>query len=192
MRFSSGKIWFERFDLCKKTFCNSDHCWSIFNVFRARICAWYSPKGVYQEILSYFWGAGSVLDNLVPADYIIWYHPCCQKYIPTVQWILTEMETPTCCTVTLHPWLDPAKQALLCHIWINRFPWWGRQLQRKLSVFGTEYKEKWTIVIYSIWSFTSSGISIHTWYLFVLYATTFFASTPKSAQICYQKLPCGV
>ena len=28
------------------------HCWSIANVFRARICVWYSPKGVYQDILS--------------------------------------------------------------------------------------------------------------------------------------------
>ena len=135
------------------------------------------------------WAAGSVLDNLVPADHIIWYHPCCQKYIPTVQWILTEMETPTCCTVTLHPWLAPAKQALLCHIWINRFPWWGRQLQRKLSVFGTENKEKWTIVIYSIWSFTSSGISIPYIpyiYLFVCHHLFLPAKcTPKSAHICY-------
>ena len=28
------------------------HCWSIVNVFRARMCSWYSLEGVYQEILS--------------------------------------------------------------------------------------------------------------------------------------------
>ena len=28
------------------------HCWSVVNVFRMRMCALYSPQGVYQEILS--------------------------------------------------------------------------------------------------------------------------------------------
>ena len=29
-----------------------DHCLSIVNVFHSTMCAWYSPQGVYQEILS--------------------------------------------------------------------------------------------------------------------------------------------
>ena len=29
-----------------------DHCWSIVNVFRVRMCSQYSHWGVYQEILS--------------------------------------------------------------------------------------------------------------------------------------------
>ena len=29
-----------------------DHCLSIVNVFHSTVCAWYSPQGVYQEILS--------------------------------------------------------------------------------------------------------------------------------------------
>ena len=64
------------------------HCWNIVNVFRARMCSWYSPKGVYGEILSLgtvlirtLPGAGSVLDNMISVDHVIQYHPCCQ-WIP--------------------------------------------------------------------------------------------------------------
>ena len=70
------------------------HCWNIFNVFRARMCSWYSPKGVYGEILSLgtvlirtLPGAGSVysISPLLPVD--------TKKYIPTVRWILTVLKS---------------------------------------------------------------------------------------------------
>ena len=62
----------------------SYHCWSIFNVFRTRMCSWYSPKGVYCEIHS----QGTALGNMVLVDHSIRYHPCCllPAIIPTLSW----------------------------------------------------------------------------------------------------------
>ena len=54
------------------------HCWNIANVFRARMCSWYPPQGVYGEILSLgtvlirtLLGAGSVLDIMISEDHVI-------------------------------------------------------------------------------------------------------------------------
>ena len=50
------------------------HCWSIIYVFRARIYAWFSPQGVYQEIL--FLGQYFPIHSLGSRDCIGWYGSC--------------------------------------------------------------------------------------------------------------------
>ena len=54
-------------------------CWIIVNVFRARMCAWYLPKGMKQEVLS----------NALPREqgvyWIIWSLIISLKNIPVAQ-----------------------------------------------------------------------------------------------------------